>query len=80
MIEKGDTMEQGASKPHLLDLKIPLGSLLTFYGVLLILYGLFGDATMYQKSQGININLLWGILTTIVGGVFLAFSFVKRKE
>ncbi len=70
-------MNQPATK-HFFDLKIPLGSLLCTYGVVLVLYGLFGDPSLSEKSLGININLQWGILVFAVGGLFLGFHFWKR--
>ena len=66
------------SKGHLLDLKIPLGGLLSFCGLLLIIYGLVSDTAMYEKSLGVNLNLWWGLLMTIVGGVFVAAHFAKK--
>ncbi len=69
-------MEQ---QKHFFDLKIPLGSLLSAYGVILLLYGILGDASLHEKSLGININLIWGIVLVITGGMFLGFHFLKRR-
>jgi len=69
-------MEEGR-KAHFLDLKLPIGSLLCFYGLLLSLYGLLTKPQMYQRSLGININLIWGILMLIVGGAFLLSVVIK---
>jgi hypothetical protein len=68
------------SQRHLLDLKIPLGGLLCFYGLVLLTYGLVSDASLYQKSFGININIGWGIFVLIVGGIFVMAHFLKRKK
>lgn len=40
-------------------------------GVVLVLAGLFLDASAYRRSLGININLWWGIVLAIFGGVML---------
>ena len=69
-------MEQ---QKHFFDLKIPLGSLLSAYGAILILYGILGDASLHIKSLGININLTWGIVMLIIGGLFLGFHFLRRR-
>ena len=53
---------------HLFDLKTPLGGLLAFYGVVLTAYGLISDASLYERSLGINVNLWWGLFM-LVGGV-----------
>ncbi len=67
-------------KPHFLNLKFPLGALLSFYGLLLIIYGLFTASEHYQKSLGININLVWGGLVLLVGIVMLLASFIKKRQ
>ena len=69
-------MEQ---QKHFFDLKIPLGSLLCAYGVILGLYGILGDASLHEKSLGININLIWGIVMLLAGGLFLGSHFLKRS-
>lgn len=64
-------------KVHFLDLKLPIGGLLCFYGLLLLLFGLFTRQETYQRSLGININLIWGILMLIIGGAFLLTFVIK---
>lgn len=64
-------------KFHYLDLRLPLGILLTFYGVLLTLYGLITDPEVYNKSLRININLLWGLVLFTSGGFLILFLIVK---
>ncbi len=66
-------------KAHLLDLKLPLGGLLSFYGLILVLYGLLSGKGAYAKSLGININLFWGALILVVGAVLLVSSFRKPR-
>lgn len=69
----------GMSQGHFLDLKLPIGWLLSAYGVLLTVYGLLSDKAMYAISLGINLNLVWGILMLAVGCAFLLAAFVKRN-
>ncbi len=71
-------MESTQRRKHFFDLKIPLGSLLSFYGILLLLYGLLGPSSVYKKSFNLNINISWGILMILIGLAFLASSFFKR--
>ena len=73
-------MEPAETRRHFFDLKIPLGILLEFYGVLLALYGLLGPGEIYRKSLGININLIWGILMMVVGGLFILVAYSTRNE
>ena len=77
-----ETKEQGSgmSGGHALDLKLPIGWLLTSYGVLLTVYGLLTKKEMYAISLGINLNLIWGLLMMVIGGAFLLAAFLKRKN
>jgi hypothetical protein len=55
----------------LFDLRVLIGGLFTFYGVVLIIAGLFASQAQIQKASGININLWMGIGMLIVGLLFL---------
>jgi type III secretory pathway component EscS len=72
--------EAGMKQGHVLDLKLPIGWLLTAYGLVLGVYGLVTKKEIYEKSLGFNVNLLWGIVTLLIGGGFLAAAFVKRGK
>jgi membrane-bound ClpP family serine protease len=66
-------------KGHFLDLKIPLGGLLSFYGLVLLLYGVFSRKEVYARSFGINVNLIWGIIILAVG-VALLLSLLRKPR
>jgi len=72
--DQGKGMREG----HVLDLKLPIGWLLSAYGLLLLVYGLVTKRELYAKSLGINVNLVWGILILVVGGGFLLVALVKK--
>ena len=45
-----------------LDIRLPLGLLFVVTGGMMTVYGLFTHGSaIYQKSMGIDINLVWGI-------------------
>jgi len=73
-------MPEKKSGSHFFDLKIPLGSLLSFYGFILVLYGVFGPRYIYEKSLGLNVNLIWGALILLIGGLFLGFAHFRRRS
>ena len=50
-----------------LDIRLPIGLMFSLIGVLLTVFGLFGDKTIYQRSLAINVNLWWGIIMLIFG-------------
>jgi membrane-bound ClpP family serine protease len=66
-------------RSHLFDLKLPLGGLLGFYGLILFVYGLLTKPESYHKSFGLNVNLYWGGLLLLIGALMLLFSFKKKK-
>jgi len=57
-----------------LDVRVPVGLMLVIMGVLLAGYGLAGDASIYAKSLGINVNVIWGSVLLATGAVLLALS------
>ena len=61
------------------DLRLPIGILFSFYGVVLALYGLFGDKAQYARSLGININLWWGFVLLAFGALMLLGAARGRK-
>ena len=50
-----------------LDIRLPIGGLFVALGLLLTLYGVFGDSSIYQRSLGINVNLGWGVMLLAFG-------------
>jgi hypothetical protein len=59
-----------------LDIRWPIGLLFSLVGALLVIYGLASgsDAQMYQRSLGININLIWGIVLLVFGAFMLVMA------
>lgn len=77
-----ETKDQAAGmrQGHVLDLKLPIGWLLSAYGVLLTVYGLMTEKAMYAISLGINVNLIWGLLMLVIGGGFLLTAWLKKGK
>lgn len=59
-----------------LDLRLPIGGLFTVLGVMLAGFGLAtgGNTEMYVKSNGMNINLIWGVVMLVTGMIFLGLA------
>jgi hypothetical protein len=53
------------------DIRIPIGLMFTILGLLLAVFGLLSDSSIYQRSLGINVNLLWGAVLTVFGVIML---------
>jgi len=45
-----------------------------------VLYGVFGPRYIYEKSLGLNVNLIWGALILLIGGLFLGFAHFRRRN
>jgi hypothetical protein len=56
-----------------LDLRYPIGLLLTLYGAILAIQGLTADV----RVLGLNVNLYWGAVMTACG--LAAIYFARRK-
>ena len=63
-----------------LDLRIPMGLMFTFVGIILAAFGAAtnSDLELYSKSLGINANLWWGIVLLIFG--LIMFQMGRRGQ
>lgn len=57
-----------------LDIRLPIGLMFAIIGMLLLGFGVVGDKEIYQRSLGINVNLLWGALMVVFGVIMLALG------
>lgn len=57
-----------------LDIRIPIGMMLALMGALLAAYGVFGDQSIYARSLGLNINLIWGSALIAAAAVLLVLG------
>lgn len=57
-----------------LDLRYPIGLLFSVFGVILTVYGIVSDKTIYQKSLGMDVNLWWGLVCLAFGLAMLSYA------
>jgi protein-S-isoprenylcysteine O-methyltransferase Ste14 len=59
-----------------MDLRLPIGGLFVVLGVILGAFGIMtdGDTAMYERSGGLNINLVWGVVMLGFGIIFLGLA------
>jgi hypothetical protein len=62
-----------------MDLRVPLGAMFGLLGLLLAVYGVLGDPSVYQASLGININLWSGLGMTLFGALMLFGAWRSRN-
>ena len=62
------------------DIRLPIGGLFVVRGAVLSVYGFAtrSDAHLYARSENIAINLWWGIVMLVFGG--LMFYFGRRAK
>jgi putative Mn2+ efflux pump MntP len=64
-----------------LDIRYPIGLMFGTIGLVMVVYGLFtGSDPMYQRSLGINVNVWWGAVLLVFGGLMLYFARKTAKE
>ena len=64
-----------------LDIRLPLGLLFVVMGGMMAVYGLFTQGSViYQKSLGIDINLVWGVVLSLFGLTMLLLAYLERRR
>ena len=64
-----------------LDIRYPIGLMFGIIGLVMVVYGLLtGSDPMYQRSLGINVNVWWGAVLLVFGGLMLYFARKTAKE
>ncbi len=57
-----------------LDLRLPIGLLFFIIGSMLVLFGLWSDKAIYERSLDINVNVLWGLVMVVFGSIMSWFG------
>lgn len=65
----------------MVDIRIPIGLMFSIIGVLISIFGVvtMSNTEMYQRSLGININIIMGIVMLVFGLIMLYFAWRKKK-
>ena len=59
------------------DIRLPIGLMFAIIGTMLVVWGVISDPSIYTRSLGYNVNLVWG-LVLLVFGVSLLFMVWRR--
>jgi hypothetical protein len=62
------------------DLRFPLGLLFFVFGAMLTLFGLFTDRATYELSLFIYVNLWWGLVMLVFGGLMFFAAWKKSQK
>ncbi len=65
----------------MVDIRIPIGLMFSVLGVLITIFGFVtrSDSVLYQRSLGINVNLIMGVVMLVFGLVMLYLARKKKK-
>ena len=64
-----------------LDIRLPLGLLFVLTGGMMAVYGLLTHGSaIYEKSLGIDINLVWGVVLSVFGLTMLLLAYLDRPR
>jgi len=65
----------------MVDIRIPIGLMFSILGILISIFGFItmSNTEMYQRSLGINVNIIMGLLMLVFGLVMLYFARRKKK-
>jgi membrane-bound ClpP family serine protease len=72
--EEAEARDRASGMASLFDLRMVIGGLLTLYGIVLTVLGLFASSDTKAKAAGININLWAGVVILAGGAIFLAWA------
>jgi hypothetical protein len=62
------------------DIRLPIGAMFSLIGVLLCGYGLISGSEIYERSLGINVNLVWGVVLLVFGASMLALAWFASRR
>ena len=62
-----------------MDIRLPIGLMFLVVGVLLFVAGLTAKAEELQRSLGINIDLIWGLVLVVFGALMLLLAWRASK-
>jgi hypothetical protein len=63
-----------------LDLRVPIGLMFGIMGLLLTGYGLLGDKSIYARSLGVNVNLVWGVVLIVFAALMIGLAKLAARK
>jgi hypothetical protein len=70
---------QVSGESHKMSNALTIGATIAAIGLILLLYGLFGQAD-YSRSDGININLWWGLVMVVFGAGMAVVGYISWRR
>ncbi len=65
----------------MVDIRIPIGLMFTIVGIIISIFGFatMSNTGLYEKSLGINVNIIMGLLMLVFGLIMLYLAARKTK-
>ena len=63
-----------------LDVRLPIGLMFVIIGSILAIFGWVSSRAIYERSLGININLVWGAVMLVFGLIMLGFAWRASRR
>ena len=70
---------KASGQTHRMSIATTIGATIGAIGLILLLYGLFGHAD-YSRSDGINVNLWWGLVMIVFGILMSVGGFLSARR
>lgn len=70
---------ESSGKSHRMSIALTIGATIGLIGLVLLLYGLFGNA-QFSRSDGINIDLWWGLVMLVFGTLMAIGGYLAARR
>ena len=70
---------ENSGNSHRMSIALIIGATIALIGLILLLYGLFGTAD-FRRSDGINIDLWWGLVMVAFGAIMGIGGYIASRR
>jgi hypothetical protein len=63
-----------------LDIRLPIGLMFSLFGLILIIFGVVSKAEGSPQSASVNINVWWGAVMAVFGGLMLFLAWRGKQS
>jgi nucleoside permease NupC len=70
---------KASGESHKMSIALTIGATIGLIGLVIMLYGLFGSAD-FSRSDGINIDLWWGLLMLVFGILMSTGGYIAARR
>jgi len=77
---QGMEPSDASNEAHRLSIGLVVGATMGAIGIILLLQGLFGTTSNYSLSDGINVNLWWGLVLIVFGIIMCGGNYLISRS